>query len=263
MMSSTPMSPAARLRGVSGDSAGAWLHRRAGRQRRQDPAGCQRAHDALRSTCPITSARPPTRSSRRSSTSRTSAPRSWCRSCGPLIPQYGHLAAYPPSNILIISDRASNVNRIDAHHPAHRPGRRPGRRDHAAAERLGARRSCASSTRCIRAQAAAAEGGAPDQGRRRRALQQRADQRRPVAAPAHQDAGRAPGHAARARRRHAGASTCTSPTPRRSRRSSRSRSPGIAAGAAAAAALRGAAATSAGAARRRTPRSGPTRRPTR
>ena len=30
----------------------------------------------------------------------------------PLIPQYGHLAAYTPSNILIISDRASNVNRI-------------------------------------------------------------------------------------------------------------------------------------------------------
>ena len=30
----------------------------------------------------------------------------------PLIPEYGHLAAYPPSNILIISDRASNVYRI-------------------------------------------------------------------------------------------------------------------------------------------------------
>ena len=30
----------------------------------------------------------------------------------PLIPQYGHLAAYPTSNILIISDRASNVNRM-------------------------------------------------------------------------------------------------------------------------------------------------------
>jgi len=30
----------------------------------------------------------------------------------PLIPQYGHLAAYPASNMLIISDRASNVNRI-------------------------------------------------------------------------------------------------------------------------------------------------------
>jgi general secretion pathway protein D len=30
----------------------------------------------------------------------------------PLIPQYGHLAAYPASNILIISDRANNVNRI-------------------------------------------------------------------------------------------------------------------------------------------------------
>ena len=30
----------------------------------------------------------------------------------PLIPQYGHLAAYPASNMLIISDRASNVNRV-------------------------------------------------------------------------------------------------------------------------------------------------------
>jgi general secretion pathway protein D len=30
----------------------------------------------------------------------------------PLIPQYGHLAAYPTGNMLIISDRASNVNRI-------------------------------------------------------------------------------------------------------------------------------------------------------
>jgi general secretion pathway protein D len=30
----------------------------------------------------------------------------------PLVPQYGHLAAYPGGNMLIISDRASNVNRI-------------------------------------------------------------------------------------------------------------------------------------------------------
>ncbi|MGB5102562.1 MAG: type II secretion system secretin GspD, partial [Steroidobacteraceae bacterium] len=30
----------------------------------------------------------------------------------PLIPQYGHLAAYPASNMLIVSDRASNVSRI-------------------------------------------------------------------------------------------------------------------------------------------------------
>jgi general secretion pathway protein D len=30
----------------------------------------------------------------------------------PLIPQYGHLAAHPGSNILIISDRAGNLNRI-------------------------------------------------------------------------------------------------------------------------------------------------------
>ncbi len=30
----------------------------------------------------------------------------------PLIPQQGHLAAYPASNVLIISDRANNVNRL-------------------------------------------------------------------------------------------------------------------------------------------------------
>jgi general secretion pathway protein D len=30
----------------------------------------------------------------------------------PMIPQYGHLVAYPASNILIVTDRASNVNRI-------------------------------------------------------------------------------------------------------------------------------------------------------
>ena len=30
----------------------------------------------------------------------------------PLVPQQGHLAAYPASNVLIISDRASNVNRM-------------------------------------------------------------------------------------------------------------------------------------------------------
>ncbi|HXG27847.1 MAG TPA: type II secretion system secretin GspD [Nevskiales bacterium] len=32
----------------------------------------------------------------------------------PLVPQYGHLAAYPGSNMLIISDRASNVDRIES-----------------------------------------------------------------------------------------------------------------------------------------------------
>ena len=30
----------------------------------------------------------------------------------PLIPQYGHLAAHAPSNMLIISDRAANVQRM-------------------------------------------------------------------------------------------------------------------------------------------------------
>jgi general secretion pathway protein D len=30
----------------------------------------------------------------------------------PLVPQQGHLAAYPSTNVLIISDRASNVERL-------------------------------------------------------------------------------------------------------------------------------------------------------
>src|SRR5260221_198477 len=30
----------------------------------------------------------------------------------PLVPQQGHLAAYPSGNMLVISDRASNVSRI-------------------------------------------------------------------------------------------------------------------------------------------------------
>lgn len=30
----------------------------------------------------------------------------------PLLPQYGHMAAYPPANVLIISDRANNVARL-------------------------------------------------------------------------------------------------------------------------------------------------------
>ena len=37
----------------------------------------------------------------------------------PLIPQSGHLAAYPSGNMLIISDRASNVSRIMRDHRAH------------------------------------------------------------------------------------------------------------------------------------------------
>lgn len=32
----------------------------------------------------------------------------------PLVPQQGHFAAYPPTNVLIISDRASNIDRLSA-----------------------------------------------------------------------------------------------------------------------------------------------------
>ena len=37
---------------------------------------------------------------------------SWFRCCGPWCRTYGHLAAYPGGNMLIISDRASNVSRM-------------------------------------------------------------------------------------------------------------------------------------------------------
>lgn len=37
-----------------------------------------------------------------------------CPFCGPLIPPQGHLAAYTPTNVLIISDTAGNVERIAA-----------------------------------------------------------------------------------------------------------------------------------------------------
>lgn len=30
----------------------------------------------------------------------------------PLVPQQGHLAAYPPTNVLIVSDRAANISRL-------------------------------------------------------------------------------------------------------------------------------------------------------
>ena len=53
-----------------------------------------------------------------------------------LIPQNGHLAAYQPSNILIISDRAANVNRIQRIIQRIDQAGRLGRRDHSAAERL-------------------------------------------------------------------------------------------------------------------------------
>ena len=88
----------------------------------------------------------PTSWSPRSSRSRTSMPRSSCRCCARCMPQSAHLAAYPAGNILIISDRASNVSRMHAHHPAHRPGGRQRSRHHQPAARLVRAKSCASST---------------------------------------------------------------------------------------------------------------------
>ena len=76
----------------------------------------------------------------------------------PLVPQYGHLAAHPTSNILIIADRASNVNRML---------NIIGRMDQAGDEDIEViRLENASATEVVRMltalnQAAAAAGGAP------------------------------------------------------------------------------------------------------
>ncbi len=76
----------------------------------------------------------------------------------PLVPQYGHLAAHPTSNILIIADRASNVNRML---------RIIARMDQAGDEDIEViRLENASATEVVRMltalnQAAAAAGGAP------------------------------------------------------------------------------------------------------
>ena len=60
----------------------------------------------------------------------------------PLIPQYGHLAAYPASNMLIISDRASNVNRLmRIIQRIDQTGRRSDRRDPDAARERGRSRA--------------------------------------------------------------------------------------------------------------------------
>ena len=113
----------------------------------------------------------------------------------PLIPQQGHLAAYPAGNMLIISDRASNVSRIM---------KIIERMDESGDEPIEViPLHNASATELVRTvnqlnQGAArgGEGGVAGQDRRRRAHQQRADQRREVAAAQGQGAGARPGHAA-------------------------------------------------------------------
>jgi len=105
----------------------------------------------------------------------------------PMIPQYGHLAAYPASNILIISDRASNVNRMI------RIIRRVDQVGDQSVEIVPLQN--ASSTETVRVlnslfqQAAACRGRCGRESCSRRTLQQCADQRRPVAAVAHSRAG--------------------------------------------------------------------------
>ena len=120
----------------------------------------------------------------------------------PLIPQYGHLAAYPGSNMLIISDRANNVNRMV---------RIIQRIDQSGDEEVDVmpleHASAAEVVRVVNAlyPAQAAEGGA--------GARMVADERTnsvlisgdKIAAPAHQGARRPPRHAARGRRRYAGA----------------------------------------------------------
>ncbi len=122
----------------------------------------------------------------------------------PLIPQNGHLVAYPASNMLIISDRANNISRIM---------RIVQRLDQAGDEEIEIiRLENASATEIVRvvnalSQGAQQQGEAPRRVRQAgggRSHQQRADLRREVAAPAPEGAGDAPGHAAGSRRRHPG-----------------------------------------------------------
>ena len=113
----------------------------------------------------------------------------------PLIPQYGHLAAYPASQ--------------HPHHLRPRQEREPHHAHHPAASTRSGDQDVeivplqnASATEVVRVvnslyQGRHAAEGAQRQGGRRRALQQRADQRREGPAAAHPRADRASGHAAR------------------------------------------------------------------
>ena len=136
----------------------------------------------------------------------------------PLMPQYGHLAAYPASNILIISDRASNVNRIM------RIIRRIDQAGDSDVEIVPLQNATAAEiVRIINYALPAAAGRRGRRDPMKLVADERSnsvlDQRRAVAAAAHQGADRAPRHAAArpvATRRCA---TCATRTPRRSRRS--------------------------------------------
>jgi general secretion pathway protein D len=111
MLSSTPMSPDAfyeaflailQVHGFVAVPAGNVIKIIPDANARQLPAN----------DLPAASARPRTKSSRRSSRCKNVSAAQLVPILRPLIPQYGHLAAYPSSNILIISDRANNVNRM-------------------------------------------------------------------------------------------------------------------------------------------------------
>ena len=99
------------LRGLPVDPAGARLRRRAVRQRDQDHSG--------RECAPVAgqrSAGPRQRDSDEFVTQviqvRNVSAAQLVPILRPLVPQYGHLVAYPASNMLIISDRAANVSRM-------------------------------------------------------------------------------------------------------------------------------------------------------
>jgi type II secretory pathway component GspD/PulD (secretin) len=120
----------------------------------------------------------------------------------PLIPQYGHLAAHQASNMLIISDRAANVNRLL------RIIQRIDTGADADIEVIPLQH--ASSSDVVRVVSALQQAAGRRRGRqaaragRRRSHQQRADQRRPGCPLAHAGPDLAPRHAARGRRQHPG-----------------------------------------------------------
>ena len=123
----------------------------------------------------------------------------------PLIPQYGHLAAYPALEHADHLGPRFEREPPDAHHPAHRPDRRRSDRRGADAACQRGRGRAHDQQPVHRRRRGRRRGHAVDEDRRGRAHQQRAGQRRDLAAPAAEDARRAPRHTARDGRRHAGA----------------------------------------------------------
>ena len=96
MLSSTPMSPAAFYEAFLAVLAGVWLCGRAGGQGHQDHPEHRRAAAAVASTCPTTSSSTSDEIVTQIITMKNVSAAQLVPLLRPLIPQQGHLAAYPP-----------------------------------------------------------------------------------------------------------------------------------------------------------------------